>query len=291
MTIRIPAVITLFFACISITFAQHPVETYLKQVKQIRLLESDRDEVRRILAEFSLEDYGDHSEGFSNDYLDIEVAYTSGGCTDDPEGEDASEIWSVPEWKAARIEISFSHDVSAEQLNLDLSRFAKEARFPDTDDSFVFHDKANGMAVKTADNHVSDVIFFPSRSQSKRLCEITAVQKAFYSRKAWFSKDRPYDVGCNLVNQFADMTELELSSTELEPLASRLVAVIATAVDPENDVLTYNYEVSAGKIVGRGAKVTWELSRVKAGKYTITVGVDDGAGIVGKTITKSVTVR
>lgn len=68
------------------------------------------------------------------------------------------------------------------------------------------------------------------------------------------------------------------------------VGVRTTAVDPENDVLTYNYTTSGGRIVGQGANVTWDLSGVRPGTYTITVGVDDGCGVCGKTETKTIEV-
>jgi hypothetical protein len=67
--------------------------------------------------------------------------------------------------------------------------------------------------------------------------------------------------------------------------------VTTTAVDPENDVLTYNYTVSGGRIVGTGASVSWDLSGVQPGSYTITAGVDDGCGICGKTETRTITIR
>ncbi len=62
------------------------------------------------------------------------------------------------------------------------------------------------------------------------------------------------------------------------------------AIDPDDDVLNYNYIVTAGKIVGQGAKVKWALTGVAPGVYSITVGADDGCGDCGKTITKTVTV-
>lgn len=68
------------------------------------------------------------------------------------------------------------------------------------------------------------------------------------------------------------------------------VTVATTAVDPENDVLTYSYTVSGGRIVGTGANVTWDLSGARAGTYTITAGVDDGCGICGQTQTQTVTI-
>ena len=71
---------------------------------------------------------------------------------------------------------------------------------------------------------------------------------------------------------------------------STSVSVTTTAVDPENDVLTYNYTVSGGRIVGNGATVSWDLSGVQPGTYTITAGVDDGCGLCGKTQTQTVQV-
>ncbi len=71
---------------------------------------------------------------------------------------------------------------------------------------------------------------------------------------------------------------------------SRTVTVVTSASDPENDVLTYNYTVSGGRIVGTGANVEWDLSEATPGTYTITTGVDDGCGVCGKTDTQTITI-
>lgn len=71
---------------------------------------------------------------------------------------------------------------------------------------------------------------------------------------------------------------------------SRTINVTTSASDAENDVLTYNYTVSGGRIVGTGANVQWDLSGATAGTYTITTGVDDGCGVCGQTNTQTVTV-
>jgi hypothetical protein len=68
------------------------------------------------------------------------------------------------------------------------------------------------------------------------------------------------------------------------------ISVTTHASDPENDVLTYNYTVSGGRVVGTGANVSWDLSGVQPGTYTITAGVDDGCGVCGTTKTQTVTV-
>ncbi|REJ78270.1 MAG: hypothetical protein DWQ47_02060 [Acidobacteria bacterium] len=68
------------------------------------------------------------------------------------------------------------------------------------------------------------------------------------------------------------------------------VDIRTNASDEEGDVLTYNYTVSGGRIVGQGANVTWDLSGVNTGTYTVTVAVDDGCGVCSETKTETVEV-
>ncbi len=72
---------------------------------------------------------------------------------------------------------------------------------------------------------------------------------------------------------------------------TKTISVATKATDPENDVLTYNYTVSGGRVVGQGANVQWDMSGVTPGTYTITTGVDDGCGVCGKTNTQTITVK
>ena len=71
----------------------------------------------------------------------------------------------------------------------------------------------------------------------------------------------------------------------------KTISVTTHASDPENDVLTYNYTVSGGRVVGTGANVQWDLSSAQVGTYTITTGVDDGCGVCGKTDTRTIKVQ
>lgn len=105
-------------------------------------------------------------------------------------------------------------------------------------------------------------------------------------------------------NKFANVTNLTLSEATVNPpcppgqrpragqtcSADQAVDVATTAVDPEGDVLTYNYTVSGGRIVGQGANVSWDLTGAQPGTYTITAGVDDGCGVCGTTQTRTITV-
>ena len=126
--------------------------------------------------------------------------------------------------------------------------------------------------------------------------------KEFYSNESWFGnselKDRVGDI-----DAFADVTELTLSASEITigcdnpanknscSSGNKEVSITTTAIDPENDVLTYDYIISVGKIVGNGSNVVWDLWGVQPGTYTITAGVDDGCGVCGRTITKTVVVK
>ncbi|MDQ3490670.1 MAG: hypothetical protein M3449_06350 [Acidobacteriota bacterium] len=107
----------------------------------------------------------------------------------------------------------------------------------------------------------------------------------------------------DIINIPANVTNLTLSDTEIRlpcPPGFRAVSgtcddstsvtVTTTAVDVENDVLTYNYTVSGGRIVGTGANVSWDLSGVTPGTYTITSAVDDGCGLCGQTQTRTITI-
>ena len=108
-----------------------------------------------------------------------------------------------------------------------------------------------------------------------------------------------------VINQFANVTNLALGETVVSPPCppgqvprsgqpcsdDQMVSVATTAVDPENDVLTYNYTVSGGRIVGTGANVSWDLTGAPPGTYTITAGVDDSCGVCGQTQTKTITVQ
>lgn len=286
---RLSIILFLIFSTGGASFAQFP-QTLLKQVRQLKLLESNRNDVKRILAGYEATDDDGHYQEFSNEHMNIEVSYSSGTCTDDRDSEDATEIWNVPEWRVTRIEITPNEAIELGAIALDLSKFKRQPRFPDNTDLLVFYDKLLGLAVKTSEDGIEKIIFFPSRSKANSLCRVATAAKGFYIRKGWFSAEQPYDYTV-CVMQFANVVALDLDSFEIEATSNTTISVVTTAVDPENDVLTYNYTVSAGKILGAGAKVVWDLTGVAAGTYSITAGVDDGCGICGTTITKSIVIK
>ena len=97
----------------------------------------------------------------------------------------------------------------------------------------------------------------------------------------------------NVTDLALDKTEVRLPCSGAESTSAQetFAEVTTTAEDADGDVLTYNYVISGGRIIGTGKKVNWHLTKVQPGTYTITAGVDDGCGICGKTETKTVTVQ
>lgn len=274
----------------------------LEKVKKIKLLESTRDDVKKI---FSDKDEESEDDEYSTDELDIEISYSEGKCS-----EDSGEVWNVPEGKVTRIVIRFDGEVTPQDLKLDLSKFERITKFEDEEDDdaeeitdYIYYDKDKGVGYEISNGEVDKIKFIPAIENYPALCRVNN-PKEYKTAKEWFIKEirkRPIIVD---VKPFAHVRELILSKNELftdcpnaaaeGKIASDYfkieIATKAESPDP-TDVLTYNYTVSGGKIVGRGTNVTWDLSGVKPGKYTITAGADNGCGVCGETKTETIVVK
>jgi len=130
----------------------------------------------------------------------------------------------------------------------------------------------------------------------------TSTNPSGYIGQFWIGRRHPRAEA--ILNKPADVTAVALStmvitlpcrpgtqSTSGKCPDNQMINVATTAVDPENDVLTYNYTVSGGRVVGTGASVQWDLAGVQPGTYTITTGVNDGCGICGRTDTQTIRVE
>ncbi|MEQ1761654.1 MAG: hypothetical protein ABL984_00780 [Pyrinomonadaceae bacterium] len=84
---------------------------------------------------------------------------------------------------------------------------------------------------------------------------------------------------------------MTLSLDEISAVTAKQIDVVTTVFDQENDLLTYGYTVTGGRIVGTGSKVKWDLTGVRSGTYTITAAVDDGCGFCGQTKSLTVVVK
>lgn len=312
------------FAACGFTFAQ-TTRSVIEKVKEVKLLEYTRDDVQRAFINYESDDYDfeEHSQEFSSDFANIEVSYSSGKCQenaadkDDEEEnkDDVAEIWNVAEWKATKIVINFDEAVKIEDVGFNLSEFKKQKRFPDDDDdkksddgesddedsdSFIYHSKKLGIALVGDKKAIEKIIFYPSKGSHSKLCDNEKAKK-FASDENWFgTKELQRAVGGDT---FANVTDLILSAEEItadcadktqnkkRPEKINKISVKTVTIDPENDVLTFNYTVSGGKIVGQGANVAWDLTGVKPDTYTITAGVDDGCGVCGMTKTQTIVVK
>jgi hypothetical protein len=89
-----------------------------------------------------------------------------------------------------------------------------------------------------------------------------------------------------------NVTDVILSKDQiiLSCSSEKTINVSTKATNENNDQLLYNYVLTGGKIIGNGEKVIWDLSSEKPGTYTITAATDNGCGLCGTTVTKTVTV-
>lgn len=282
----------LFAAMSGFVFAQSPLAEFDK-VKEIRLLESTNEDVKRILAgyEHDADDDEDTEQSFSTEKAGITVIFSEGDCSDN------SEYWNVPKLTATKITIIPEETIKSKDF--DFSTFTKETEDEESE-YYTYHDEKAGIVFKVDDGEIERIVFYPTDGKRGFLCDNESTTEIISGEKR--IADKMLEIrGC--INQFASVTELNLSASEIiigsdnqtknkKHVGGRTkISVATTAVDPENDVLTYDYTISAGKIIGTGANVVWDLSGVKAGTYTITAGVDDGCGVCGETITKTVIIK
>jgi len=113
----------------SFTFAQSP-RFNLNKVKEIKLLESNRDDVMKILANDSLVIYngfnGSYEQVFSRENEMIKVSYSNGKCSSDSERDYDYEDWNVPEWKVTKITVTPKDFIPIKDIGIDYSKFRKE---------------------------------------------------------------------------------------------------------------------------------------------------------------------
>jgi len=198
--------IVLGLASCGFAFAQSPLFEFDK-VKEIKLLESTRDDVIKILAKDSLEisDFL-HYQHFSMMNANIRILYSSGKCFGD--SEEDSEDWNVPEWKVTEITISPKNYTHIEDVRINYSKFRKEKTWGSLKNRYVYHDKASGIAIIVRNNVVESIEFSPSEKNYSSLCDKKEVKK-YYSSKSWnrypWLKKAIIDI-----NRWADVVNLDL---------------------------------------------------------------------------------
>lgn len=271
--------------CLATTsFSQHQL-TALEKVREIKLLQADRDTVRSFLRDFKANETSDSYDEFSAAGATIEVEYSDENCEDDDDT-----LWDVPEGRVVRIEVVPENDFRLADLGIAANGLFKEQIYSDRAEAFVYHDKKKGIAIEVDNAVIKRFILFPALAEKPRTCK-NKWAKEFVSTQSWFGKQKLKD-RVMIVCYVSDVTELKLESELLDEMRiTREIKISTTVNNPNNDVLTYMYIVSVGKIVGEGPDVVWDLKGVKPGSYTITAGVDDGGGVRGQTKTKTVVIK
>ena len=295
------------FLTMNITAFAQSLSFELDKIRQIKMLESTRDDIKRILLGYKSDDENDESDfsqTFSSEKMEVEISYTTGDCSDKAAEMDE---WNIPKGKVKLIEITFTDSVTLEDLQLDLSDFKKEQKYSNVKDEFAYYTMDLGIVIYVTASEVKTFLIFPALKKSSLLCKNRKNEDAKklrkgYSIKSFFLFPKLED---RIKGGPANVTELTLSEYEIAVSclsvdseqtkncsnSPRIVSVSTTASDPENDQFVYRYSVSGGKIIGTGKDVMWDLTGVKPGKYTIAAGVDDGCGICGETKTKEVIVK
>ena len=282
-------------------FAQNSFSE-LEIAKEIKLLSSTRSDVKAIMFEFDRdEEENDESyyQEFRSDNANVLVTYSSGDCSEDA-GIRSQPEWNVPKMTATKIVITFDETTKLKDLGLNLSNFKKKLEDKDIEDSeeYVYYDEKAGIIVLTDEGKVEKIILHPPKKQINRLC-VNENNEEMLSREVSFVDSIiQKDTYCILLNKFADVRKLDLKTNgvfgckdETCVNAKKEISILTTAVDPENDVLTYDYTVTGGTIVGVGAQVVWDLAGVAPGIYQITAGVDDSCGVCGQTQARKILLK
>lgn len=280
------------FSCVTIpTFLSD-----LEKIKQIKLLESNREDVHKIFAGYKFEKYSDsnHKERIEADSESIIITYSEGICE-----YDESDGYGVPEWKVESITVSPINDIIPKDFGFELSRYKREQVYKDNFNFYLYHDKISGISFNVFDNKISSINFFPAQKYYPLMCNQTKAKTLSSTDSLFVDKleeriYQPYGGPASVekVKLIQDDIILNCNTEDKACVANNsIIKVFVSTRNPMNDNLTYNYTVSGGNIIGKDAKVHWDLSGVKAGTYTITAAVDDGCGFCGKTVTKKVVVK
>lgn len=277
--------IVLSTICILLIAAASSAQSLAEDItlaKSIHLLDASPEDVGKILGRLS--PYRNGEEVYARPETIMRVQFSSGKCTDSDAQGVMSDDWNVPKGRAVVLELEPRNPLTIQQIDLSDVSLMKDRLYRGRSDYHIHYNKSEGIAVITYGEFVDSIMLFPSLASRSRLCKDPKIER-YYAKREWKRDWRPKYEGI-LRNQSANVNDLALTET-----MDRLFTVRTTARDPENDVLTYTYIVTAGKIVGGGFQVIWDLSDAPPGEHSITVGVDDGAGIVGKTVTKTVQLK
>lgn len=268
----------------------------LEIAKEIKLLRSTQSDVKAIMSEFDRGENDDENDEyfyqeFRSDKTKVIISYSTGNCSEDAGIRNQPE-WNVPKMTATKVVITFDETTKLKELGLNLSNFKKKLEDEEVEDSedYIYYEENAGIIILTDEGEVEKIILHPPKKQIGNLCDNENNSEILSGETGFVDAIVNKDTYCILLNFPSNVANLELRTNGAFSCkdenclnAKKEIQVITTAIDPENDVLTYDYTVTGGKISGSGSSVIWDLTDASPGIYGITVGTDDGAGVVGET--------
>ncbi len=275
----------------------------LDKAREIKLLQSNRKDVKRILKGFKhdKDEDNDYRQTFSTKNADIEITFSN---AEDCSEEDSEKVWDVGEWQVTDVTIYVKTELRFENLRIETANFQKEQRYDEDETAFVYYNKDLGIAFEVNDDEIETILLFSPNGSQSLLCdnEETKDLKQFYSQEGFFItplEERSKTGACTVPS----VKTLTLSANEIIigcnnaeegkscEESSREISVKTVEENIANDPITFMYKVSGGKIIGNGAEVTWDLTEVESGTYTITAGANNGCGWCGQTKTETVVIK
>jgi hypothetical protein len=147
--------IILILAASNLAFAQSPLAE-LEKAREIKLLESNREDVKRILAGYDLtfSDNSNYNQWFSAENADIMISYSDS----DEKCSDNLEYWNVPKWTVIDIAISPKNPFHLKKMGIDYSKFRKERLYANEPRSYVYHKKEDGIAFEVIFSPIKQVL-------------------------------------------------------------------------------------------------------------------------------------
>ena len=146
-------IILIIFILSLLNLVQAQILFGLEKVKEIKLLESSRDDVRRELADYSsdISDDSRYYQWFSTKNANIKISYSDGGCSDN------FVDWNVPEWKVEEIEISLENSIKLKNSGIDFSKYKKERKYINLSGAYIYHNKDLGIALDVYKNEINKI--------------------------------------------------------------------------------------------------------------------------------------
>src|SRR5687768_16845251 len=144
---KLLVLVVLFLAAHGLSFAQSTFPE-LEKARQIKLLESTADDVKRIFAGYPFV----QPRFIPGDKASVSIDYSNGRCS-------LSDTWNIPAGKVTEIIVRFRVPVYPPNMGIDLSKLTKEKIYVNRSREFIYHDKSAGIGYEVYNGDIREIIF------------------------------------------------------------------------------------------------------------------------------------